>query len=138
MADKKRDPKGEPERDYDVGRGKTPVHTRFPHQKVNRTGKKKGTKNWSTLAEEELSEQIELEGAGRPVKLDKRRVIMKVLVNMAAKGNLKAIELLMRLVPDRGSEDTTEFEGWTVAMLANFARRFGGDGSEGGGEGVHA
>jgi hypothetical protein len=114
-----------PARDYEVGKGKPPKHTQFPNQKRNRTGKKKGAKDWSTLANEELEQKLELQEGGRSASISKRELVMKSLVNKAAKGELKAIELLIKICGVQDAEASLDFEGITPEMVASFVARLG-------------
>lgn len=123
-------PDNEPVRHYEVGKGKPPKHTQFPNQKRNRTGKKKGAKDWSTLAHEELEQKLELQEGGRSASISKRELVMKSLVNKAAKGELKAIELLIKICGVRDQEAPLDLEGITPEMVASFVARLGQQGGE--------
>jgi hypothetical protein len=119
-----------PARDYEVGKCKPPKHTQFPHQKRNRTGKKRGTKDWSTLADEELEQKLELQEGGKSVSLNKRQLVMKSLVNKAAKGDLKAIALLIKICGVRDAEASLDLEGITPEMIASFVTRLPQEGED--------
>ena len=68
-----------------------PEHTRFRKgQSGNPKGRPKGSKNFRTLVERELDQQIELSENGKSVRLSKRQIIAKKLVNEAATGNSRA------------------------------------------------
>ncbi|MBU0557146.1 MAG: hypothetical protein KKD64_09900 [Alphaproteobacteria bacterium] len=114
---------------YSVGYGKPPVETRFPNQTINRAGRKNGAKNWSTLVDNELDEMVIVQEGNQEVTLSKREILIKSLVNKAAKGELKAMELILRLSAVR-NEAVVDLDGITPEMLASFARRLAS--SEGG------
>jgi hypothetical protein len=91
MKDKKKN-----ERQYDVGYGKPPKHTRFQKGRSgNPKGRPKGSKGFSAILRRELDALVEVRQNGQVKKIDKREVIIKQLVNRAAEGNQRAMELLL-------------------------------------------
>src|SRR3984893_2415032 len=88
-------------RDYDVVYGKPPKTTRFQKgQSGNPKGRPKGSKNLSTLLEEELEQPVLITENGRRKKITKRRASMKQLVNRAASGEHRALQILINYLHD--------------------------------------
>jgi hypothetical protein len=89
------------ERDYEVGYGKPPRHTRFePGRSGNPRGRPGGSKNLSTLLSEALQEPVIVVENGRRRKIAKRQAIVTQLVNRSAKADLKAIQILLTMLRD--------------------------------------
>src|SRR5215471_18144920 len=89
------------ERDYEVGYGKPPRHTRFVKgQSGNPRGRPPGAKNFSTLLDEALDELVPITDHGERRKLSKRQAIITQLVNQSAIANLRAIKILFDFVRD--------------------------------------
>jgi hypothetical protein len=87
--------------DYEVGYGRPPHHARFkPGQSGNPRGRRRETKNLSTLVHEALNEQIIVTENGRRRKISKRRAIVTQLVNRSAQADLKATQILLAIVQD--------------------------------------
>lgn len=85
---------------YAVGRGKSPRYTRFKKgQSGNPKGRPRGSKNMDTLLDEALDEQVTARHKGKPKKFAMREAILRQLVNKAASGDLKAIQVLLALMP---------------------------------------
>jgi Family of unknown function (DUF5681) len=83
-------------RDYEVGYGKPPDHTRFKRgQSGNPRGRPSGSKNLSTLLGEALSEHVIVAENGRRRKITKRQAIITQLVNRSAQADLRAIKILL-------------------------------------------
>jgi len=89
------------ERDYEVGYGKPPLHTRFAKgQSGNPRGRPPGAKNMKTLLNKALNELVVVtEDSGRR-KVSKREAIVTQLVNRSAKADFKAIQILLGLLRD--------------------------------------
>ena len=97
---------------YEIGYGKPPRHTRFQKgQSGNFRGRPKGAKNFTTIADEALREPVVINENGRRKTATKMEVIVKQLVNKAAKGDHRSIQLLMAYVekhlPARPANPTT-------------------------------
>jgi len=92
-------------RNYEVGYAKPPEHSRFPKgESGNPRGRPKGSKNLSTLLDDALNEPVVVSENGKRRRITKREAVLKQLVNKAASGNPRAIQLLlgeMRLVEGR-------------------------------------
>jgi hypothetical protein len=89
------------ERDYEVGYGKPPRHTRFKKgQSGNPRGRPPGSKNLSTLLCEALNEPVVVTENGGRRKISMRRAIAKQVVNQAAKGNWRAVKILFDMLQE--------------------------------------
>jgi len=89
------------ERDYEVGYGKPPRHTRFePGWSGNPRGRPPGAKNMKTLLSKALNELVVVTEPGGRRKVSKREAIVTQLVNRSAKGDYKAIQILLGMLRD--------------------------------------
>jgi hypothetical protein len=88
--------KGRTEDDYAMGYGKPPRHSRFQKgHSGNRNGRPRGSKNSATLMMEALQETVIISENGRRKKITKQETIVKQIVNKAASGDHRSIELLL-------------------------------------------
>jgi Family of unknown function (DUF5681) len=84
--------------DYAVGYGRTPISGRWKKgQSGNPRGLKKGPKPVGKIIEEALMRKVSIEEDGRRVSLTVQEVIIRNLVNAAARRDLRAIYTLYRL-----------------------------------------
>jgi hypothetical protein len=89
------------QRDYEVGYGKPPRHTRFePGRSGNPRGRPRGKKNLSTLLSDALDEPVIVVENGRRRTIPKREAIITQLVNRSAKADLKATQILLGMLRD--------------------------------------
>ena len=89
------------ERDYEVGYGKPPHHTRFMRgQSGNPRGRPAGAKNMKTLLSKALDELVIVTEDGGRRKVSKRQAIATQLVNRSAKADFKAIQILLGMLRD--------------------------------------
>jgi hypothetical protein len=89
------------QRDYEVGYGKPPRHTRFKKgQSGNPRGRTPGAKNLKTLLIQALNELVIVSDNGGHRKITKREAIVTQLVNRSATADLRAIKILVDLVGD--------------------------------------
>ena len=96
-------------RDYAVGYGKPPRHTRFEKGRSgNPKGRPSGAKNLSTLFIEALNETVIVAENGGRRKISKRQAIVKQIVNKAAKGDWRCTKLLLELPQETGSPTEPE------------------------------
>lgn len=97
---------------YAVGHGKPPRATRFrPGRSGNPKGRPKGSKNFSTVIQQELDARIVVTENGRRKTISKRQAIAKQLVNKAAAGDPRALPILLneaRLHEGRSGGDVVE------------------------------
>jgi Family of unknown function (DUF5681) len=107
------------ERDYEVGYGKPPRHTRFePGRSGNPRGRPRGKKNLSTLLSDALDEPVIVVENGRRRTITKRGAIIKQLVNRSAQADLKATQILLGMLRDiecRADPVSAETAGFTEA-----------------------
>lgn len=90
------------DRDYKVGYGKPPEHSRFkPGQSGNKKGRPKKSaahKDLSDLLWERLDQPVELMLGGRPVRMLAKEALAHQIVGRAMKGDFKAVQVLDRLL----------------------------------------
>lgn len=108
----------------EVGPGRPPEHSRFKKGvSGNPRGRPRKERSLKYLVETELDEKITLTENGRRIKLTKREVLAKKMVNDALTGDRRAQQALIRLVGDQ-----SEPENPTVAIdpaeLARFLSRY--------------
>ena len=86
----------ESNRDYDIGYGKPPLHSQFGKgHSGNPRGRPKGSLNLSTLLDGALNERVIVSENGKRKRITKREAILKQLVNKAASGDPKSIQMLL-------------------------------------------
>ena len=96
-------------RDYQVGYGKTPVETRFkPGQSGNPKGRPKGLQSVGTLLRKALLTRVTLQENGRSRQITIQEVIIRGVVNDAAKRDHKAIRVLFALLERHLTPEDTE------------------------------
>ena len=89
------------ERDYEVGYGKPPRHTRFePGRSGNPRGRPPGAKNMKTLLSKALNELVVVTEPGGRRKVSKREAIVTQLVNKSASADLKATQIVLAMLRD--------------------------------------
>ena len=89
----------ENKRDYEVGRGKPPVHTRF---KKGQSGNPRGPrpKNLPALLVDALNEKVVVTIDGERREITKREAIATQLVNKSTSADLRATKLLIDMLKD--------------------------------------
>ena len=89
----------ETKRDYEVGRGKSPVHSRF---KKGQSGNPRGPrpKNLPALLADALNEKVVATIDGERREITKREAVVKQLVNESAGANLRATKMLIDMLRD--------------------------------------
>ena len=86
--------------DYKVGRGRPPRQTRFKKgQSGNPKGRPRGSGNVYTLAHRELKKKVVIVVDGKRKKITKLEAVLIQLVNGAATGKLRNIQLLLQMFP---------------------------------------
>ena len=80
-------------RDYEVGRGKPPTHSRFPKGVSGHpTGRPKGSLNLKTLHRKVYERRIKLGINGAPETVTALEAIMLTECDLALKGDMRAIK----------------------------------------------
>jgi uncharacterized protein DUF5681 len=105
-------------RDYVVGYGKPPLHTRFQKGRSgNPKGRPRGKKNMSTLLSAALDASIIVVENGRRKKITKREAIVTQLVNKSASADLKATQIVLAMLRevDSVSDGSVEASDFTEA-----------------------
>ena len=88
-------------RDYEVGYGKPPRHSRFVEGRSgNPRGRPCGTKSFNTLLNDKLNEPVTVAENGGRRKISKREAIVTQLVNRSAAADFRAIKILLDIVRD--------------------------------------
>jgi Family of unknown function (DUF5681) len=118
-------------RDYAVGYGKPPLHTRFRKgQSGNPRGRPPGAKNLKTLVSEALNQRVIVTENGRHRKVTKREAIVTQLVNRSATADFRAIKILLDILRDvEGQTEPTSPEASSVSaddekVIARLRERF--------------
>jgi hypothetical protein len=120
------------ERNYKVGRGKPPVHTRFKKgQSGNPKGRRKGkvtVADVDAMLDQVLNSLIDVNENGRPQKMSKLRALLTQIVNKGLKGHHASTSLVMSQLarrightePDASAAGKTDEEARS-ALLAYFS-----------------
>ena len=91
----------EKRRDYEVGYGKPPHHTRFKTGRSgNPRGRPCGSKNLKTLVNEVLNELVTITENSRRRKITKREAIVRQVVDCSATPDLRAVRIIFDLLRD--------------------------------------
>jgi hypothetical protein len=121
----------ETQRDYEVGYGKPPRHTRFTKgQSGNPRGRAPGAKNMKTLLSEALNECVIVTENGGRRKVTKREAIIKQLVNQSATADWRAIKILLDLLreiegqTEPASPETSAFSAADEKVIEQLRARF--------------
>ena len=119
------------QRDYEVGYGKPPRHTRFRKgQSGNPRGRPRGSKNLKTLLSEALNEPVIVTEEGGRRKITKREAIITQLVNRSASADFRAIKILLDMVRDIESQtelasaETSAFSEADAKVIEQLKARF--------------
>jgi len=85
-------------RDYEVGYGKPPKHTRFKKgQSGNPKGRPKGEKNFATIIDDVLGATIVITENGQQRTASKAEAMVMSLTAKAIKGNARAAQTIIKL-----------------------------------------
>ena len=119
------------ERDYEVGYGKPPRHTRFElGRSGNPQGRPGGSKNLLTLLNEALKEPVIVVENGRRRKITKRQAIITQLVNQSAKADWRATKILLDILQaiesrsEPAPAETSSFSEADEKVLEQLRARF--------------
>jgi len=92
-----------------AGPGKPPRHTRFkPGQSGNPKGRPKGSKNFATILQQQLTKKITITVDGKPRRMTVQEVIARRLATDSMKGTTKAMELLIKLTSTKPDESAAK------------------------------
>ncbi|API59335.1 hypothetical protein BSL82_08440 [Tardibacter chloracetimidivorans] len=109
--------------DYEVGYGKPPRSGQFkPGQSGNPSGKRRG-KHLATLIDDELAVAVNVPDGDKTIKLSKAELMVKTLVNTAVKGDLRAIDMLIRLIGDGAESEAGGMEAVDPATVIAYLQR---------------
>jgi Family of unknown function (DUF5681) len=87
------------DREYEVGYGKPPRHSRFAKgQSGNPRGRPAGAKNLSTLLSDALNETVVVTENGGRRMVSKRQAIITQLVNRSATADFRATKILLDIM----------------------------------------
>jgi hypothetical protein len=112
------------EREYTVGKGKPPQHTRFQKgHSGNPKGHRKGSRNVATLLEQALNERVVVTENGKRKTITKLEAMLKQLANKAASGDHRAIKLLMPLAETCLASSSPASDAPAPAPLPSAAER---------------
>lgn len=107
-----------------VGPGRPPEHSRFkPGASGNPKGRPPKKRDLKKLVEEELDQPVWITENGKRLRLTKREIIVKTLVNDAAKGEAKALATLVKLIGPT-SEEPNPYSAADAAEIAAFVARY--------------
>jgi hypothetical protein len=121
----------ENQRDYEVGYGKPPRHTRFTKgQSGNPRGRPPGAKNLRTLLSEALNELVIVAENGGHRQITKRQAIVTQIVNRSATADLRAVKILLDMLRDiesqteAASPETSSFSAADEKVIEQLRARF--------------
>jgi len=119
---------------YEVGYGRPPREHRFPPGRSgNPRGRPKGARCLASVVAATLSERIVVTENGRRKRITKLEAAVKQLVNRAASGEARSMQLLLALVQAgeaRAAESpAAEFGAADERVLGELMRRLGRDAS---------
>nr|WP_166179435.1 DUF5681 domain-containing protein [Altererythrobacter segetis] len=124
------------DRPYKVGKGKPPFETQFGNgRRGNTNGRPAGSRNTDTVVAKALAARLPVKENGRDRKLSKMEVVVMQLVNKAAGGDLRAIEIVLRMAREidgkaQPHEQPRPLSDADRAVLEAFAKKV----REGGGQ----
>jgi hypothetical protein len=102
------------------GYGKPPLDSQFqPGQSGNPKGRPKGSLNVVTVLEKALREKVAITEGGRRKVITKLDAAVKQVVNKAAQGDPKAIQLLLNLTKEGGGRSKALPEPVDVVVNAD-------------------
>jgi hypothetical protein len=103
--------------EYEVGWGRPPKSTRFkPGQSGNPRGRPRPKKDQSAFLREALEQNLQIAVRGKMHTISALEAIYRLIVNLALKGELKAVKLLLEMYamlpentksPEKLSADTS-------------------------------
>lgn len=105
--------------DYEVGRGKPPVHTRFQKGRSgNPSGRKKRMPTIEDLLIRELEQTIVITGpGGRRQRITMQHAMIKTLVRDAVKGDKQALKIIAEILTQAALHRDQQARGPIVIEL---------------------
>ena len=88
------------ERNYQVGYGKPPRHSRFKQGEPSANPRGRPRKNMTALLVEGLNKKVTVTENGRRRKVTLREAITSQLINQSASADLRATKMLLDLIKD--------------------------------------
>lgn len=123
-------------KDYEVGYGKPPKHTRFKKgQSGNPKGRPKGAQNVGSMLEQIFFRKIPISDGGVRREVTMLEAILRQVVNGAAKGEIRHVDRVLKLLPilqdtlagrEDGKVAGTDPQA-DMAVLETLAEMFGSD-----------
>ena len=111
-------------KDYDIGYGKPPVHTRFKAgQSGNPRGKNKGHKSLKALVDGVLKEKVSIRTPRGVRKVTKFDALVRKLINDALTGDSKSVLLTIRLTKEAGLMEAEAMEAASLGELSDEDRK---------------
>src|SRR6516162_1224848 len=105
LLPRRRPPMPDDDDDYEVGYARPPRHSRFVKgQSGNPRGRPRGAENIKTLLDEALNELVVVTDHGGRRKVSKRKAFITQIVNGGAKGNFRAVPILLAMLKDFESD----------------------------------
>lgn len=96
---------------YEIGYRRPPAKSRFAQGKSgNPKGRPKGSKNFVTLLEKELSQPIVVNENGRRKTITRQQAMVKKLVSAALQGDLKGLLTLIEILRRTGRFEQVEIQ----------------------------
>jgi hypothetical protein len=101
-----------PPKDYEVGYGKPPKHTRFaPGRSGNPNGRPQGTRNFETDLKATLKAPVKITREGKPRKVSTQEAMLLRLREKALAGDPRALDRLISLAQTYNNEELTAASG---------------------------
>jgi hypothetical protein len=110
--------------DYEIGKGRPPKHTQW---KRGQSGNPSGAKKRRTLIDELteiLDEELETVVDGEATVMTGRRVVARKLFVMAAKGDMRAVTLVLANDNAKAEEGEAEVLREQDGLIERFAQRY--------------
>jgi len=114
-------PSGSPT--YDIGYKKPPKKHQFkPGQSGNPKGRAKGARNIWTILQEEARIVVAFSENGKPTRASKQQLAIKSAMNKAVKGDLRALQIILKLFETHAPSSETGGRG-TAAQTPAISRK---------------
>lgn len=123
--------------DYEIGYGRPPRANRFrPGQSGNPRGRPKGGKGLNTIVRESLTQKVAVRTANGEKRISRIEAVMHKTVELAMKGNPRALAELLRLYgnavpdekksPDGQHHEDGDLTAADLAILETFTQEMAG------------